>query len=192
MINIRQKIYSRAFEDGVNYAISKMFNEESDDDDLVSSTAAGAGLAGGLGGGFAWSRKNAGNIIAGKHLIKGIQEDTEKQKGRLKEAEEEINKREKNLKNAEIINGEKGSNPNKTRLESARVNLEEAKGEYGRIEDRIKENQESIKKSKSSIRNNRLKKFLKIGGGAAVGVGAGLGAAALYKRIKNKKENKGE
>ena len=192
MINIREKIYSKAFEDGVNYAISKMFAGESDDDDLVSSTAAGAGLAGGLGGGFAWSRKNNGNIIAEKHLIKGIQEDTEKQQEKLKEAEKEINKREKNLKNAEIINGEKGSNPNKTRLESARVNLEEAKGEYDRIEDRIKENQESIKKSKSSIRNNRLKKFLKIGGGAAVGVGAGLGAAALYKRIKNKKENKGE
>jgi hypothetical protein len=31
MISIREKIYSKAFEDGVNYAIQKMFNEEEED-----------------------------------------------------------------------------------------------------------------------------------------------------------------
>lgn len=189
MSYLEDRIYSAAFNDGFSYAISKMFAEESDDSDLVLGTAAGAGLAGGLGGGFAWSRKNDKKITAEKHHIKSTQEDIEKQQGKLKDAEKEINKRKINLKNAEIINGEGGTNPNKTRLESARSKLEDAKGEYGIIENRIKENQESIKKSKSSIRSNRLKKFLKIGGSAAIGVGGSLGAAALYNRIKNKKEN---
>lgn len=31
MINIREKIYSKAFEDGVNYAVQRLFAEEEED-----------------------------------------------------------------------------------------------------------------------------------------------------------------
>lgn len=54
MSYIEEKLYSRAFEDGINYAIEKMFGGGKDDDSL-SLLAAGAagGAIGTLGGGIA-------------------------------------------------------------------------------------------------------------------------------------------
>jgi hypothetical protein len=56
MISIKEKIYSKAFEDGVNYAIQKMFGEEEEKKPsktpyVIGGTAASA-LGGSLGAGI--------------------------------------------------------------------------------------------------------------------------------------------
>lgn len=48
MINIKEKIYSKAFENGVNYVIQKMFNEEKNKWILPT-----IGTVGTIGGGIA-------------------------------------------------------------------------------------------------------------------------------------------
>lgn len=71
MINLREKIYSKAFEDGINYAIEKMFNEDEKKPNktpyVIGGTAASI-LGGSLGAGI------GGTVGAIKELKKAAKE----------------------------------------------------------------------------------------------------------------------
>lgn len=80
MINIKEKIYSKAFEEGVNYAIQKMFGKNATNDDNTTSKkigiAAGGGIASiGASGAFAPKQqkayKNLINNAGWRDYIKG-------------------------------------------------------------------------------------------------------------------------
>lgn len=73
MINIKEKIYSKAFEDGVNYAIEKIFAEEEE----KKTNNRGLGKAIGIGSGLAVASHALNSPIEGvaaygKDALKGL------------------------------------------------------------------------------------------------------------------------
>lgn len=90
---IREKIYSKAFEDGVNYAIQRLFAEEEGDQNKSGATpwivGAAAGTAAGLGGGYLASAGNRERIQEGKTAVRLAGVDIENSDSRYKRRQEE-------------------------------------------------------------------------------------------------------
>lgn len=95
IISIKEKIYNKAFEDGVNYAIQRLFAEEEEDQNKNKSGAApwivggAVGTAAGLGGGYLASSGNRRRIQEGKTVVSIAEGDIKASDSRYKRRQEE-------------------------------------------------------------------------------------------------------
>jgi len=162
MISIREKIYSKAFEDGVNYAIQKMFNEEEEDKKKKKGVGAyiGAGLTGAVAG-------KVGGSLVGDHIIKKKYIPDPYQLG------------------VDIAKGlsKDGIGTTQTDIFNATINPGKTLKEHGsKLSEDTKRHLETMEKAvKLGKRSSRI--------GALVGTGVGTGAVALYRHMKNKKQD---
>lgn len=161
------------------------FSEEDDKDRGILPYTAGAGIAVGGGVGVALSKKNRNQILRDKTNLKGSQENARILNNKLEAVRKDLaNARSQSYDLSEKTKGSffKGlfNGGKKKKLEESIRDAQNAEIVLG---SRIKENQENIKKYKSSLRGNRLKTAMKVGGGIGVGAGVGLAANALYNRF---------
>lgn len=92
---IEERIYSKAFEDGVNYVIQRLFAEEEEDQNKNKSGATpwivggAVGTAAGLGGGYLASAGNRRRIQEGKYVVNNAEIDIKNSESRYKRRQEE-------------------------------------------------------------------------------------------------------
>lgn len=207
IMSIREKVYSKAFENGVNYVIQRLFAEEEEDQNKNKSGAApwivgGAiGTAAGLGGGYLASSGNRQNIrneqiniTARKENIDRENKSYENYKGEAEKSYQKSIDRAKESLKEDLEDATSQQRVGLQERHQQRVREltkdkdKEVKELFDRRNNRIAEEMADIEKAKKSISSNKGAINRKMVGIGAAGLGVGLGAAALYKHFKNKNQ----
>jgi hypothetical protein len=169
-MSIEERIYSEAFEDGVNYAIQRMFgDDEKNEGSYLRSSLTGAGLGFGAGAFL-------GRNLVGKDTLKEFDSINKK----YQEAISDRNKMERRAKYADEYSMHHRMVGNSKKAAELAEEAKVARGLNRLNESEIKRLKPTYEKLAKKVTSRSI--------GIPVAAGAGIGALSHY--LSKKKDNK--